>query len=250
MGFFSDERANELRDLFFESAQELLQTLNDEGLELERRPHDVEIVRDIRRTVHTLKGDSAACGFRELSELAHEMEDALTNDVAVGADGNLVELVLHAADSFDGMLSAYRGHSKLPSTEHVRKLIQGLTSKPSAAVATNAPAEFAWTEYDQLRIEKAADEATPIYLISIEVEANCPMRMAALQLLKNVLHSIGTLLAIQPEGDLLPDGMACIEAALASSLPAEVIEKKLQVPSITRHTVLQVYGEASEDRAT
>ena len=78
MAFFSDERATELRDLFFESAQELLQALNDEGLELERKPRDPEILRDIRRTVHTLKGDSAACGFRELSELAHEMEDAFT----------------------------------------------------------------------------------------------------------------------------------------------------------------------------
>ena len=87
MAFFSDERANELRDLFFESAQELLQALNDEGLELERRPRDPEIVRDIRRTVHTLKGDSAACGFRELSELAHEMEDALTPEVAANANG-------------------------------------------------------------------------------------------------------------------------------------------------------------------
>ncbi len=39
-----------------------------------RRPRNL---RSIRRTVHTLKGDAAACGFRELSELAHELEDAL-----------------------------------------------------------------------------------------------------------------------------------------------------------------------------
>ena len=66
MNFFSDERAAELRELFFESAQELLQALNEQGLDLEKRPGDAEVVRSIRRTVHTLKGDSAACGFREL----------------------------------------------------------------------------------------------------------------------------------------------------------------------------------------
>ena len=239
MGFFSDERANELRDLFFESAQELLQTLNDEGLELEKRPRDPEIVRDIRRTVHTLKGDSAACGFRELSELAHEMEDALTNDVAESANGNLVELVLHAADSFDSLLSAYRGHSKLPSTEHVRKLIQGLTSKPASSGVAEVRVEFAWTEYEQLVIQNAAAEEAPVYYIAIEVDSECPMRMAALQLLKNVLHSIGTLLAIQPQGDLLQDDVSWIKAALASSLPAEIIEKKIQVPSITKRTLVQ-----------
>ena len=74
MNFFSDDHAAELRELFFESATELLQTLNEEGLELEKRPEDEEVLRQVRRTVHTLKGDSAACGYTELSELAHELE--------------------------------------------------------------------------------------------------------------------------------------------------------------------------------
>ena len=76
MSFFSEERSSELRDLFFESAAELLQALNEEGLLLEQRPGDAEVVRQVRRTVHTLKGDSAACGYQELSSLAHELEDA------------------------------------------------------------------------------------------------------------------------------------------------------------------------------
>ncbi|MFZ0318796.1 MAG: Hpt domain-containing protein, partial [Candidatus Sulfotelmatobacter sp.] len=59
-----DERGAELRELFFETSQELLQALNEESLKLEKNPGDEEIVRSIRRTVHTLKGDSAACGLR------------------------------------------------------------------------------------------------------------------------------------------------------------------------------------------
>ncbi len=73
-----DDRGAELRELFFETSQELLQALNEEALKLEKKPGDEEIVRVIRRTVHTLKGDSAACGLRELSELAHQFEDALS----------------------------------------------------------------------------------------------------------------------------------------------------------------------------
>src|SRR5215470_17146571 len=109
MSFFSEERAAELRELFFESAQELLQALNEQGLELEKTPDDPEVVRGIRRTVHTLKGDSAACGFRELSELAHDLEDVLKPEIASAAPGALAELVLSAADMFDAFLAAYRG---------------------------------------------------------------------------------------------------------------------------------------------
>ena len=62
-----DERGAEMRELFFETSQELLQALNEETLKLEKNPGDAETIRTIRRVVHTLKGDAAACGFRELS---------------------------------------------------------------------------------------------------------------------------------------------------------------------------------------
>ena len=51
--------------------------------------------------VHTLKGDSAACGFRELSELAHELEDVLSPEIAASNATSLPEIVLSAADMFD-----------------------------------------------------------------------------------------------------------------------------------------------------
>ena len=94
----SDDRATELRELFFESAQELLQALNDEALKLEKKPGDIEAVRSLRRAVHTLKGDAAACGYRELSELAHEFEDVLALEIGTAAHAEVAEVALAAAD--------------------------------------------------------------------------------------------------------------------------------------------------------
>ena len=74
MSGLPEDRNSELRALFFESANELLQSLNEAGLDLEANPSDEEVIRRVRRAVHTLKGDSAACGFHKLSELAHELE--------------------------------------------------------------------------------------------------------------------------------------------------------------------------------
>src|SRR6201993_3361364 len=125
----SDERMAELRELFFESAQELLQALNDEALKLEKKPGDNEIVRSIRRTVHTLKGDAAACGYRELSEVAHELEDALALESAA-AHTTLAEVAFTAADLFSAMLAAYRKRSKLPSRDPLRKMVKKLGEEP------------------------------------------------------------------------------------------------------------------------
>ena len=112
---FSDERGAELRELFFETAQELLQSLNEEALKLEKHPADMEIVRSIRRTVHTLKGDAAACGYRELSESAHELEDALAIET-VSSHTSLAEVAFTAADMFESMLAAYRRQASFGGT--------------------------------------------------------------------------------------------------------------------------------------
>src|SRR6202142_698483 len=117
-----DERGLELRELFFETSQELLQALNDEALKLEKKPGDEEIVRVIRRTVHTLKGDSAACGMRELSELAHQFEDALSLESATTHTA-LAEIAFAAADVFGGMIAAYHAGKAMPPTESLRKRI-------------------------------------------------------------------------------------------------------------------------------
>src|SRR5271156_5036240 len=126
-----DERGAELRELFFETSQELLQALNDEALQREKQPGDEEIVRAIRRTVHTLKGDSAACGLRELSELAHQFEDALSLETAA-AHGALAEISFAAADVFTAMLAAYHGGGPMPATGALLRRISELTSAPAA----------------------------------------------------------------------------------------------------------------------
>ena len=54
------------------------------GLSSKSIPADEELIRSVRRAVHTLKGDSAACGFHKLSEIAHELEDVLT--LQIGSD--------------------------------------------------------------------------------------------------------------------------------------------------------------------
>src|SRR5882724_4762472 len=128
----SDERGAELRELFFETSQELLQLLNDEALKLEKNPGDVELVRSIRRIVHTLKGDAAACGFRELSNAAHALEDALATESSSSRD-RLADVAFTAADTFSIMLTAYQRNTKPPSTVGLAKMIRELTQEPRPA---------------------------------------------------------------------------------------------------------------------
>jgi len=232
-----EDRGGELRALFFESANELLQSLNEAGLELESRPGDEEVIRRVRRAVHTLKGDSAACGFHKLSELAHELEDVLTPQVAEARGGELAELVLAAADSFGAMLAAYQRNVDPPPVEALHAMIRRLLEVPaslekSAAAVVQLPAQFAWTEYEQLMISEAVHRGEPVYNIALRIDPNSLMRAAAFQLIRNVLHGSGTVIALRPEDNLAAASVEIIETALASSQPEERLRQRCRIPSI------------------
>jgi two-component system chemotaxis sensor kinase CheA len=236
MDFFADERANELRNLFFESAQELLQALNEEGLLLEKNPSDPETIRNIRRTVHTLKGDSAACGYRELSELSHSLEDILTPEMAKRSGAGLAELVLNAADVFDAMLSAYRNSLQPPAGDSLREMINRVISpEASNSAATLAP-KFDWTEYEQLLISQSAVRGQHVYNVALALDPQNPMRAAAVQLVRNVMQEVGTILVMRPDENAT--NVECIEAAICSHHQKDWIEKKCNIPAVVTRIIV------------
>jgi two-component system chemotaxis sensor kinase CheA len=241
VSFFSEERANELRAIFFESAQELLQALNEEGLHLEKAPADAEIVRDIRRTVHTLKGDSAACGYSELSELAHAMEDVLTPEIAGRSGAALADLVLSAADVFESFLSAYRSSTQPPSGDVLRVMMQRVIHGESPS-GPNLPVPlFAWNEYERLVVAKTAGPGDSVVNVGLVVDPKCPMPAAALQVIWRALRDMGTVLVARPEIGIA-EPTAMVEAVLATEQSAECVRQKCLVPGIVSAAYVAPYG--------
>jgi two-component system, chemotaxis family, sensor kinase CheA len=244
--FFPDDHASELRELFFESATELLQTLNEEGLELEKRPEDEEILRRVRRTVHTLKGDSAACGYTELSETAHALEEVLRPEIAALSKQALAEVVLIAADTFSSMLSAYRGSLQPPAGEELKQHILSLTRKPASHVPYKLQARFVWSEYEQIVVADALGRGENVYNVAFSIEPQCPMRSAAMQLIRNVLQDCGRLLAIAPDQSTLSNDLDVVEAAISSENSEEWIAKKCRIPSVVAEVLVQKAGREQQ----
>jgi two-component system, chemotaxis family, sensor kinase CheA len=241
-----DERGAELRELFFETSQELLQALNEEALKLEKNPGDEEIVRGIRRTVHTLKGDSAACGLRELSELAHQFEDALSLE-GTASHAAVAEIAFAAADVFTEMIAAYHKNSKLPSTKALSRKIQDLTTAPKAkksrapkkasgnnpdSKAEGKSATAQWTEYERLAMTKAQAEGSSVYHVAVKIDPHCAMPIAGRQLVHNALNGTGQVIAVRPDPKS-PAASKQIEFVLATKATVEKITAKGRIPTIS-----------------
>jgi two-component system chemotaxis sensor kinase CheA len=230
-----EDRMTELHQLFFESAGELVQKLNDEAMQLEKSPGDAETARSLRRTVHTLKGDAAACGFRELSELSHEFEDVLTVENTAAA-ASVPEIALRVADVFAALLEAYKNGTKLPSIQSLRADIARLAHPALAGAAKRKTKKAAaktnrWSEYEQLAIARAVAEGKRVHHVVVQVDPQCGMPIAGRQMIQLALAGLGEVLALYPvEGSLEP--MNRVEAALASEKLAEQIRTKCNIPTI------------------
>ena len=232
-----EDRMSELRQLFFETAAELVQKLNDEAMRLEKAPGDAETARSLRRTVHTLKGDAAACGFRELSELCHEFEDVLTLGNTAAA-ASVPEIALRAADVFAALLEAYQKGTKLPSIQSLRADIArlahpapGRAGKATPKKKKAAAKTIRWSEYEQLAISRAVATGKRVHHVVVEMDPQCAMPIAGRQMIQLALAGLGEVLGLYPaEGSL--DPIKQIEAALVSEKPVEQIRAMCSIPTI------------------
>lgn len=251
MSHFPDQSGADLKQLFFESAQELLQALNEHGLRLEQHAQDPELLREARRIVHTLKGDSAACGFGELSELAHLLEDVLAVELAETDSRRLAELVLSAADTFSTMLAAYRNGTAPPDGKTLRQTIEhfAATKKPQDESKPADSDAFGWSEYEHRVIAERASRGEPVMQLRLAVEQPCSTPAAAYQLIQNSLRQAGEVLVIHPE-TLSEETLTVVEAALATKTSVKALVRKCRIPTVVAqaHIVPYTSDEHREER--
>ncbi|PYU59163.1 MAG: hypothetical protein DMG55_14390, partial [Acidobacteria bacterium] len=142
------------------------------------------------------------------------------------------------------MLTAYQHKTELPTVEALHAMIRKLLKEPAPAknagsAAPPLPAQFAWTEYEQLMISEAVHRGEPVYNVALRIDPNSLMRAAAFQLIRNVLHGSGTVIALRPEDNVAAATVEIIEAALASSQPEERIRQRCRIPSIVSEVRLE-----------
>lgn len=99
---------SQYKDLFITEAQEHLDSLNKFLLQLENDPRNLDVITEIFRSAHTLKGMSATMGYDQLTELAHEMENLLehlrTGDMPVTT--GVVDTLFSCFDTLGAIINA------------------------------------------------------------------------------------------------------------------------------------------------
>src|SRR5260370_1659678 len=88
-------------------------------------------------------------------------------------------------------------------------------------------------------ISEAVHRGETVYNVALRIDPNSLMRAAAFQLIRNVLHGSGTLIALRPEDNLTAATVEIVEAALATSQPEEKLLQRCRIPSIVSEVRLE-----------
>ncbi len=125
-----DDFEKELKEDFLDESLQLLEDTEQSFLALENDKESSEILDQIFRLAHNLKGTSRAVGFGNVAEFTHEMENLIlklkTGDLAV--TDSMVSLLLECNDHITNMIHGLKDDmdAEFDSTEIVANILNAL----------------------------------------------------------------------------------------------------------------------------
>jgi two-component system chemotaxis sensor kinase CheA len=132
-----------IHEFLIESGENLAR-LDQEMVELEKRPEDRELLSSVFRTIHTIKGTCGFLGFGILEEVTHHAENLLSKvrNGECALTPPLASLVLEAVDAVKAeMASIERAgqESGEPYTELIARLSRAVESPDAVAESVATP---------------------------------------------------------------------------------------------------------------
>ncbi|MDA8157565.1 MAG: Hpt domain-containing protein, partial [Deltaproteobacteria bacterium] len=139
-----DDSMKEIVNDFIQEALELLESLNENFIELEKQPDNKEILNTIFRAAHTVKGSAGFLGFQNIVELAHSAENILNKlrQGEISLTSEMTDELLKTMDILKSMIitvseTGSEGEPPEGNAELIGKLnalSEGLSSSIPAAV--------------------------------------------------------------------------------------------------------------------
>ncbi|MEM1432541.1 MAG: chemotaxis protein CheA [Pseudomonadota bacterium] len=142
-----DQELDELKSIFLDECSENVDILEQGLLQLGRGDNDLELLNEVFRAAHSIKGGGATFGFAAMAELTHHMEtllDEMRSEKRPVLDADL-ELLLESVDIVRELMES-RGDAdhkeRVPMQERLESAVAGsAASVPAAADPTpGAPA--------------------------------------------------------------------------------------------------------------
>lgn len=231
---------DEYMDIFIEEAEEHLQKLNSELLNLEANPANEGSIDEIFRAAHTLKGMAATMGFEQISELTHIMENVLDllRSGKLEFSQNLGDVLFRCVDALERMVNSIvdgndEEHDTASLVEVLSKYESGDVPETEGQKPEQEEQESALNleldKYEINIINSAQDQNINVYQIGILFDEQCVMKSVRAFMISDSLEKIGEIIKTVPSAEDIEEENFDNEIMifLATNYEKEDIEERL-----------------------
>ena len=214
-------------DIFIDETSGHIQSLSDNIMELEKEPENKDVVNEIFRAAHSLKGMAGTMGFKRMQRLTHDMENVfqeVRND-NVKVNSSLIDILFKCLDAIEAYLDTVKATSN-EGTEENEALIKLLNDYLAQAEGGEAPAEAAPAEsaepaadasadasdgplFKQIKLDPEAIEKLKgekqLYGFTIHINKECLLKAARAFLVFKAVEDFGTIMAFDPSSSDIED---------------------------------------------
>ena len=254
------------RSLFFEEADDHLEQLNNNVLALENNPSDLNLLNEIFRSAHTLKGMAATMGYDVMTEITHKMENILeefkTGELEITSE--YISLIFSCLDRLSILVEDLREEKELQREQIVDLLVElekvehhvgiGVTnSQPTDMTEGQLSLSFhQLEESDLFVIEQAVEGEYNAYSVAVRLDKESMLKGPRVFLVMEKLEQTGDVLHTEPAMELLEEGDFDTDFQLIylTKNSMEEVQQNIQSNSEIDAVVVEAFDQAKHRHST
>ena len=227
---------------FLDETDDNVQKLDDLLLALEKNMVDMDVINEIFRAAHTLKGMAGTMGFTNMMGLTHAMEDRL--DAARKGTRPLTEAdmnrLFQGLDTLQEMADAIRGGGNDAHIDVSEMVAELRAEKPSGtqaqsqvqAQASSGSGGEVLSSQDNEWVKKANSEGANAFSVHVTLSQSCLLKAARAYMVVNRLEELGEIFKSEPGTEALEKEEFDFEFTVYVATPAPAEEVKATIEKI------------------
>jgi len=231
-------------DIFLEESKEHLETINNQLVELERNPQNIEIVNEIFRSAHTLKGMSATMGYEDLASLTHQMENVLDmiRNHKLSVSSNLLDVIFRSVEYLEAMVFSIAdgGDGKKDVSDVVALLVKiekGETFEDESIKASGHEEEHSYDSYELTILQQSEEQGFLPLEVKVTLRKDCLLKAARVFMVFEVVEQIGEVIKSNPPVDQLEEenfNDSFVITMVTKEDPQDVKERIMKVSEVEK----------------
>jgi two-component system chemotaxis sensor kinase CheA len=247
--------------VFMEEAEEHIQLLDEDLIKLENEGNNPELLQEIFRAAHTLKGSSAMLGHERMAEVTHAMESLLDKlrQKKITVNTRIIDALLFGLDALKVLKNEINSQreSDIDIASIVRQLNESAEARASDAVNAPAPVRqdtvkkqgklITLNKSAEKKIDEAVKKGQCAFIVRVSINPKTEwMAVRSLQIC-NDLTNMGDLIASNPTmSDIEQEKVSAEFTAVVCCLrKSDEIESTLKLIADIEKVVTAPYGTES-----